>query len=496
MAAPTSPDGPGSDGFGSPEGLGAPTLPDSPVLPLMDWSFMPTTVGSNALASSTLDRVYPDNRPVVKRTFRTEAHTLDVGELDRRFKALYQPNPDVCYTVKDWRRAEMYAAIKSRRRDGSHVSPRGHAKAGLKERMTTSTYRLAVPRPPSAKHQASRRSRRHASRRASPRAKRASKAAGMTRSEDPSMNPVELASVAAVVGKGRGDGQVKPGFPVDAFEAMARKLAAAGRIAESLDFQLHAIEECRKNYGLSSQRIRLCCERFLTICNESAMKVVARQPLLAQEILERGLVVSRKGGPMARHSNTRRFVRAATLSNLGCCYKARREYGRALGFLKRAAQLEIHCTLCKSPVNTYVNICSVLSSMGRHVSALEYANAALQFIRMQGAPHPETESHEDEKSGSPQHDFGPDGISMYGTVMHNKAVELMWLFRHEEAREVFEEALEALQRVVRAGTGDVREALLQGLEHTNRILRGEDLAQQRLEKRRKEEQREIEEKKL
>ena len=200
---------------------------------------------------------------------------------------------------------------------------------------------------------------------------------------------------------------------------------------------------------------------------------------LAYEILEKALAVSRKSGPMARHPNTRKRLRAATLNNMGCYWKSRREYGQALRFLQKAANLEAKTmgvsAEADSPARTHLNLCSVLSALGRHAQALDHARVAKKVLEIDRVRFIKADGSE------------VDAVEKFAQLrvvaLHNIAVEQMWLFRYASSKAVFEQALAGLDKVPASETKGLRDEILQGLEEASLALQKEESSVARVQEK-------------
>ncbi len=75
-------------------------------------------------------------------------------------------------------------------------------------------------------------------------------------------------------------------------------------------------------------------------------------------------------------------MRAITWNNLGCFYKSTNKLHAALEYLKKCSKLEYSGEIVPpNPASTEINICVVLSRMGRHDVALEHGRRALVFFQ-------------------------------------------------------------------------------------------------------------------
>jgi tetratricopeptide (TPR) repeat protein len=80
----------------------------------------------------------------------------------------------------------------------------------------------------------------------------------------------------------------------------------------------------------------------------------------------------------------RLVLRAVTYNNMGCFYKSLNKLHTALQYLKKAQGMEERSRgRCQNPAGTQLNMCALLSQMGKHTEALGHAQKALQLLQAQ-----------------------------------------------------------------------------------------------------------------
>merc|ERR1719335_156802 len=93
--------------------------------------------------------------------------------------------------------------------------------------------------------------------------------------------------------------------------------------------------------------------------------------------------------PANLHMNpeSRLVLRAVTYNNMGCFYKSMSKLHTALQYLKKAQKIEEKSNgRCQNPAGTHLNLCALLSQMGKHVEASQHAQCALNILETQGPP--------------------------------------------------------------------------------------------------------------
>merc|ERR1719343_1056231 len=78
---------------------------------------------------------------------------------------------------------------------------------------------------------------------------------------------------------------------------------------------------------------------------------------------------------------SRLVLRAVTYNNMGCFYKSMSKLHTALQYLRKAQSLEERSNgKCQNPAGTHLNLCALLSQMGKHQEALTHADKALKYL--------------------------------------------------------------------------------------------------------------------
>merc|ERR1740138_354630 len=123
------------------------------------------------------------------------------------------------------------------------------------------------------------------------------------------------------------------------------------------------------------------------------------------------------------NSDSRLVLRAVTYNNMGCFYKSMSKLHTALQYLKKAQKIEERPnSRCQNPAGTHLNLCALLSQMGKHPEALSHADKALQLLLK--APPPSD---------------GNNGQSLVCVAYFNmgaefehmkKASEALWAYQH------------------------------------------------------------------
>lgn len=87
--------------------------------------------------------------------------------------------------------------------------------------------------------------------------------------------------------------------------------------------------------------------------------------------------------PANLHMNpeSRLVLRAVTYNNMGCFYKSMSKLHTALQYLRKAQKIEEKSNgKCQNPGGTHLNLCALLSQMGKHQEALQHSERALKLL--------------------------------------------------------------------------------------------------------------------
>merc|ERR550514_2489788 len=125
------------------------------------------------------------------------------------------------------------------------------------------------------------------------------------------------------------------------------------------------------------------------------------------------------------NSESRLVLRAVTYNNMGCFYKSMSKLHTALQYSKKAQKIEERSNgKCENPAGTHLNLCALLSQMGKHPEALQHADRALKLL--EAAP--------------PQESTGGNGESLICVAYFNMGAEFEHLKKTSEAMWAYQRA--------------------------------------------------------
>eukprot|EP00161_Ancyromonas_sigmoides_P024155 TRINITY_DN773_c1_g1_i2.p2 TRINITY_DN773_c1_g1~~TRINITY_DN773_c1_g1_i2.p2 ORF type:complete len:278 (+),score=47.63 TRINITY_DN773_c1_g1_i2:310-1143(+) len=207
-------------------------------------------------------------------------------------------------------------------------------------------------------------------------------------------------------------------FALDKIDDFASKMQIESRYVAALEELERALVHRSDRYGLDSEEVWDSVKRIASVCNSLAMQYLQREEFSsALDLLRRAAELTEPRG-YNRYDTDRLRIRAITLNNLGCLHRRRGQLPRALRALERAVALEARIEGVVNPAGTHLNVCAVLSQLGRHTVAIEHARAALVILQAELFG-------EDGESVADR----PDRMAVLAIAFHNLGVEQEFLHR-------------------------------------------------------------------
>ena len=208
-------------------------------------------------------------------------------------------------------------------------------------------------------------------------------------------------------------------------------LQAEGHYLEALDYMERSLVLRRCLYGNESEEAIQACKLVVDTCNGLATAYLTQDNFqMAMELIKKAEALS----------EPYEFLRAVTYNNLACYYRRQNKLRTALKYLEKALQLNTAHSDAVNRASTHLNLCAVLSQLGRHAVALEQAQSALillqeQLFSQMVAPV---------RSGgqSPGIPELADKIAVLAIAYHNAGVEQEYLRRFDGALESYTKAAE------------------------------------------------------
>ncbi|KAF0696618.1 Aste57867_12643 [Aphanomyces stellatus] len=209
----------------------------------------------------------------------------------------------------------------------------------------------------------------------------------------------------------------------DAQLASGRFAAAASAVEASLGRLLDA-------YGSLAPPVQGLCEDFILWCNAGAMQSLgAGQSSDALDLLTLADQHTTPGTCHLGDDAHRKRLRGITLNNFACYFKKHGKLHTAIQYLEKTLKIESSISNVENPAGTHLNICAILSQMGRHTRAAEHARCAIELLKFERVQAEAT------KASSSNNDKSDN--SVLAIAYYNWGVELEHMRRFDQAIKAF-----------------------------------------------------------
>jgi len=215
-------------------------------------------------------------------------------------------------------------------------------------------------------------------------------------------------------------------------EESSKKLQEQGNYNEALEYLERGLVIRNHFFGRDSQEVKSACIAVGELCNLLAMKHLDKHNYsLAQELLRKAEVLTKRDPKSL----------AVTYNNLACYYRRNGKLRTSLQCLQKALRLESKfANTVKNQADTYLNMCAVLSQLGRHQSALEHAQSALIML------HEKSFTNDNAGHGITSETIPFDRITVLAIAYYNIGVQQEYLKKHDCCILSYQKGLEIAQR--------------------------------------------------
>ncbi|CAK4501256.1 unnamed protein product [Aphanomyces euteiches] len=152
-----------------------------------------------------------------------------------------------------------------------------------------------------------------------------------------------------------------------------------GRHVTQVEESLARLVDC---YGVDA--VQTICEEFVLWCNSAAMVALSQGE--SSETLDLLTLADHHTTPGTSHladDDKRKRLRGITLNNFACYFKRHGKLHTAIQYLEKTLKLEASISNVENPAGTHLNICAILSQMGRHARAAEHAQCAIELLKFE-----------------------------------------------------------------------------------------------------------------
>ncbi|CAK4686298.1 hypothetical protein LEN26_006853 [Aphanomyces euteiches] len=201
-------------------------------------------------------------------------------------------------------------------------------------------------------------------------------------------------------------------YALERLDAKCTQLQQEGKYTDALECMEKGLVLRQHFFGSDSAEVREACKTVGDMCNLLAMTFLQQENFpIVLELLKKAEILT----------ETHPAGRAVTLNNFACYFRRQGNLHKALTNLTEALAIEGKLDNVPNRADTHLNMCAVLSQLGRHQGALEQAQSALILLQEE-LFSPNQESTMDTKL---------DRIAVLGIAYHNVGVEQEFLKKLE-----------------------------------------------------------------
>ncbi|KAL4101510.1 hypothetical protein PRIC1_005262 [Phytophthora ramorum] len=204
------------------------------------------------------------------------------------------------------------------------------------------------------------------------------------------------------------------------------QLQQDGRYTEALECMEKGLVLRQHFFGADSNEVWASCRTVGEMCNLLAMTYLQQEEFrVVLELLKKAEILTE------RHP----AGRAVTLNNLACYYRRQGNLHKALTYLTEALKIEARLDNLPNKADTHLNMCAVLSQLGKHQSALGHAQSALIFLHEElqlgragnGESSPSRKGFGGKSGDGVDPNIKLDRVAVLGIAYHNVGVEQEFL---------------------------------------------------------------------
>ncbi|GLD96583.1 hypothetical protein PINS_up005266 [Pythium insidiosum] len=213
------------------------------------------------------------------------------------------------------------------------------------------------------------------------------------------------------------------------------QLQQEGRYTEALECMEKGLVLRQHFFGADSDEVWQSCKTVGEMCNLLAMTYLQQDEFpVVLELLKKAEILTEKH-PAGR---------AVTLNNLACYYRRQGNLHKALTYLTDALKIESRLDNVPNRADTHLNMCAVLSQLGKHQSALQHAQSALILLHEElqvggGGGNQQSRSLDASKL---------DRVAVLGIAYHNVGVEHEFLKCFDLSLQSYKKGVELTSRVL------------------------------------------------
>jgi len=238
---------------------------------------------------------------------------------------------------------------------------------------------------------------------------------------------------------------------LERMDEKADDLCEKEKYLEALTIMEKALVLRHSTYGKDSTQLWKACSKMAAVCNLYAMRLLNADKFeMTMELLKKAEVLCERD----------RKGQATTFNNLAVYYRRQGKVHAAMAYIQKALDLEVEMKL-PTAADTHLNMCAVLSQVGRHVTAIGHAQEALILLQ--------SELYQRKREGAKDPSVKTDErVAVLAIAYYNIGVEQEHMKKYLQARRSYEKGLKIAIKHLGPNHGIVA-TLRQSVAHTSSI---------------------------
>lgn len=222
------------------------------------------------------------------------------------------------------------------------------------------------------------------------------------------------------------------------------QLQQEGKYTEALECMEKGLVLRQHFFGADSQEVWNSCKTVGEMCNLLAMTYLQQEEFpVVLELLKKAEILTEK----------HQAGRAVTLNNFACYYRRQGNLHKSLTYLTETIKIETKLDNIPNKADTHLNMCAVLSQLGKHQSALGHAQSALillheelQLGRSNISPPKHSQHAVHGNNGAEIDPTKLDRVAVLGIAYHNVGVEHEFLKCHDQSLQSYKKGVDITSR--------------------------------------------------
>lgn len=228
------------------------------------------------------------------------------------------------------------------------------------------------------------------------------------------------------------------------------QLQQEGRYSEALEVMEKGLVLRQHFFGAESDEVRASCKTVGEMCNLLAMTYLQQEEFaVVLELLKKAEILTEKHAA----------GRAVTLNNFACYYRRQGNLHKALNYLTDAIKIETRLENLPNKADTHLNMCAVLSQLGKHQSALSHAQSALillhEELQLGQPPLSNSNNHQHTGHSGTVETTKLDRVAVLGIAYHNAGVEQEFLKLFDQSLQSYRKGVDLTSRYLGESHGIV-----------------------------------------